>query len=111
MTTATGRAGWGGRSWGRAALLAALHLGLFFFVFFLSLSNIDDDPVGLVSRVARPFFWVLGLPLWPIGLWLEDAVFTGRGMPDALEWGLVLGNSLLWGITLEATLRRRPAQV
>lgn len=110
MTTATGRAGGGGRSWGRAALLAALHLGLFFFVFVLSLSNIDDDPVGPVGRVARVLVWVLGIPLWQVGDWLQDAVFTGRGMPDALEWGLVLGNSLLWGIALEATLRRRPAR-
>ena len=110
MTTATGHVGGGGRSWGRAALLAALHLGLFFFVFVLSLSNIDDDPVGLVSRVASPFVWVLGIPLWPVGLWLQDAVFPGRGVPDALEWGLVLGNSPLWGIALEATLRRRPAR-
>ena len=111
MTTATGRAGWGGRSWGRAALLAALHLVLFFFVFFLSLSNIDDDPVGLVGRVASVLVWVLGIPLWPVGLWLQDAVFPGRGVPDALEWGLLLANSLLWGIALEATLRRRRARV
>ena len=94
----------------RVALLAALHRGLFFFVFVLSLSNIDGDPVGLVSRVASPFVWVLGIPPWPVGLWLQDAVFTGRGVPDAHEWGLLLGNSLLWGIALEATLRRRRAR-
>ena len=101
-----------GSRW-RAALLAALHLGVFVLVLALSLdfSGVDGEPTGLVSRIATPFVWVLGIPLWPVGLWLQDAVFTGRGVPDALEWGLLLGNSLLWGIALEATLRRRRARV
>lgn len=109
MTTeATGS----GRSWRWVALLGALHLLLWMLLFFLCLdfSAVDDEPRGLVSQVASPFFWVVGLPLWPVGLWLQDAVFTGRGMPDALEWGLLLVNSLLWGIALEAILRRGRAR-
>ena len=109
MTTeATGS----GRSWRWVALLGALHLLLWMLLFFLYLdfSAVDDEPRGLVSQVASPFFWVVGLPLWPVGLWLQDAVFTGRGMPDALEWGLLLVNSLLWGIALEAILRRGRAR-
>lgn len=101
-----------GRSWRWVALLGALHFLLWMLLFFLSLdfSAADDEPPGLVSQVASPIFWVLGLPLWPVGLWLQDAVFTGRGMPDALEWGLLLVNSLLWGIALEAILRGRRAR-
>ncbi len=101
-----------GRSWRWVALLGALHFLLWMLLFFVSLdfSAVDDEPLGLVSQVASPFFWVLGLPLWPVGLWLQDAMFTGRGMPDALDWGLLLANSLLWGIGLEAILRRRRAR-
>ncbi len=105
MTTEAARSG---RSWRWVALLGALHLLLWMLLFFLSLdfSAVDDEPPGLVSQVASPFFWVLGLPLWQVGLWLQDAVFTGRGMPDALAWGLLIVNSLLWGIALEPMLRR-----
>ena len=100
-----------GRSWARVGLVATLHLGLFLVALFLHLdfSGVDGESAGLVSRLAGPFFWILGTPLWWVGLWLQDSVFMDRGVPDALEWGLLLANSLLWGIAVETLLRRRRA--
>ncbi len=92
--------------------MATLHLGLFLAALLLHLdfSAVDGESAGLVSRLAGPLFWTLGTPLWFVGLWLQDSVFMGRGMPGALEWGLLLGNSLLWGLGLEALVRRRRAR-
>lgn len=101
-----------GRSWRRVALFGALHFLLWMLLFLLSLdfSAIDDASPGLVSQLAHPFVSVLGLPGWPALVWLGESVFTGRGVPDVLEWGLLLANSLLWGVVLEATVRRRHAR-
>jgi hypothetical protein len=97
-----------GRSWRWVALLAALHFLLWMLLFFVSLdfAAVDDEEPWLLSQLALPFVWLLGVPGWPALSWLAESVFTGEGVPDALEWGVLLGSSLLWGIALEAILRR-----
>ena len=112
MTTATGHAGRGGRSWRRIALLGALHFLLWMQMFLVSLdfAAVDGEEPWLLSQLALPFVWVLGAPGWPALFWLAESVFTDRGVPDALEWGVLLGNSLLWGTGLEAILCRRRAR-
>ena len=98
-----------GRSWRRVALLGALHFLLWMLLLLVSLdfATLDGEEPWLLSQLALPFVWLLGAPGWLALTWLADSVFTGEGVPDALEWAVLLGNSLLWGMGLEAILRRR----
>ena len=101
-----------GRSWRWVALLGALHFLLWMLLLLVSLdfATVDGEEPWLLSQLALPFVWLLGAPGWPALTWLADSAFTGEGVPDALEWAVLLGNSQLWGIGLEAILRRRRAR-
>jgi len=78
------------------------HFGLFLLLFLVGLdfSGVDGQEPGLLSRVAGGFAGVLGQPALFLAGWLPSPA------PDALEWVLLVSNSLLWGAGLSALLRR-----
>ena len=78
------------------------HFVVFMVLFLVGLdfSAVDGREPGLVSRIAGALAMVLGQP----GFYL--ARFLPSPSPDALEWALLVSNSLLWAAVLRALLRR-----
>ena len=79
-----------------------VHFVVFMVLFLLGLdfSGVDGEEPGLVSQVAGALSQVLGQP----GLFLAD--FLPTPIPDALEWAILIGNSVLWAVCLSAAVRR-----
>ncbi len=63
--------------------------------------NPDDQP-SMVERVADSLAGILMQP--GMSLWTP---WMSKNMPDVVEWGLCLLNSLLWGIALALLLHAR----
>jgi hypothetical protein len=78
------------------------HFGLFMVLFLVGLdfSGVDGHEPGWVSRIAGALAYVLGQP----ALYLSR--FLPSPSPDALEWALLVSNSLLWAGVMSALLRR-----
>jgi len=83
-----------------------LHFGLFMVLFLVGLdfSAVDGHEPGLVSRVAGALAGVLGQPSFFLARLLPSPA------PDALEWALLVSNSLLWAAVMSALLRRFSGQ-
>ena len=79
-----------------------LHFGLFMVLFLVGLdfSGVDGHEPGRASRIAGALAFVLGQPA------LYLARFLPSPSPDALEWALLVSNSLLWAAVMWALLRR-----
>ena len=79
-----------------------LHLGLFIALLLVGLdfSGVDGHEPGRVSRLAGALAKVLGQPA------LYLARLLPSPSPDALEWALLVSNSLLWAAVMWALLRR-----
>lgn len=60
--------------------------------------NPDYKP-SMIERIADPLAGILMQP--GMSLWTP---WMSKKMPDVVEWGLCLFNSLLWGIVLDVIL-------
>lgn len=89
--------------------LSALHFVTFLGLLFVALdfSAVDGHEPGLASRIARPLVEVLGQPAFAVA-----GLLGPSGHVNAVEWTLLLLNSLLWGVIswwLFSVLRPRKA--
>ena len=86
----------------RFLLLSGLHLALFLGMVIASMdfSAVDGGDPALLSQVAWQAARVLGQP----GIAVHRAL--GPDGPDAVEWALVIANSLLWGALMSLLLAR-----
>jgi heme A synthase len=84
------------RRWGFlriAVIISVLHLlaavGSFVLGFSIGIKRWDSGPPGILESTATAIGEVLLQP--GIG-------FLEVGMPGELEWAIIVGNSILWGI-------------
>ena len=86
----------------RFLFLSGLHLALFLGLLSagMDFSGVDGEDPAFLSQVASRVAGLLGQP----GIAVHRAL--GPEGPDALEWALVIANSLLWGALLSLIVAR-----
>lgn len=86
--------------------LAAIHLVLAIGTLMVALAvslPAFDNPDYQPSFAGRAIDWVADLLSQPgASIWTP---WMSRHLPDSLEWGVFLGNSLLWGFALALVIR------
>ena len=79
--------------WKIATMIAVLHfiaaVGTFALGFSIGLKRWDTGSAGTVESVANTFAAVLFQP---------GAQLLAMGLPAELDWMIILGNSVLWGL-------------